>query len=117
MKKRIKKNNLSRARDKRHQMLKSLANSLIFYEKITTTPAKMRSLKMYLEKLITKAKRGTLHDRRLLIKNLGNEVAVKKMMEVYGPKYQQRPGGYLRATKVANRAGDNAAQVLVEFVK
>jgi large subunit ribosomal protein L17 len=116
MKKRIKKNNLSRARDKRHQMLKSLANSLIFYEKIQTTPAKMRSLKVYLEKLITKAKNGSLHDRRLLIKDLGNEIAVKKMMDVYGPKYKERPGGYLRTTKTANRHGDNAEQVIIQFV-
>jgi len=116
MKKRIKVNNLSRARDKRSQMLKSLSNSLIFYEKIKTTPAKSKVVKAMLEKLITKAKRGTLHDRRLIFKGLSNEIATKKLMEVYGPKYKDRKGGYLRTTKVANRHGDNSPQVIMEFV-
>lgn len=116
MKKRIKKNNLSRARDKRSQMIKSLTNSLIFYEKITTTPAKSRVLKSFVEKLITKAKSNSIHNRRLITEAIGNDIAVKKLLEVYGPKYAKRPGGYLRATKVGNRAGDNAAQVMVEFV-
>ena len=116
MKKRIKTNNLSRARDKRSQMIKSLTNSMIFYEKIKTTPAKSRLVKSFLEKLITKAKSGTIHDRRLITKAIGNEIAVKKLLEVYGPKYLKRDGGYLRATKLANRAGDNSPQVLLEFV-
>lgn len=97
-------------------MIKSLTNSLIFYEKIATTPAKSRVLKSFLEKLITKAKTGTLHNRRLIMKAIGNEIACKKLIEVYGPKYVTRPGGYLRATKIENRPGDNAPQVLVEFV-
>lgn len=116
MKKRIKKNNLGRIRDKRHQMIKSMTNSLVFYERITTTPAKAKVVRSFAEKLITSAKKGSLHDRREILKKISNEIATKKLMEVYGPKYKDRKGGYLRLTKTEPRHGDNSAQVILEFV-
>lgn len=116
MLKRVKGKKLGRLKDKRDQLVKSLANSLIFYEKITTTPIKGKVLKSFMDRLITRAKKGTLHDRRLVMAKIGNEIAVKKLFEVFGPKYRERQGGYTRLTKTMNRRGDNSAQVLVEFV-
>ena len=116
MKKRVKKRRFGRIKDKRDQMIKSLANSLIFYEKVETTVAKGKTLKPFVEKLISKSKSGSLHDRRTLLKKIGSEIAVKKLIEVYGPKYKDRAGGYLRLTKTRARHGDNAPMAIVEFV-
>jgi large subunit ribosomal protein L17 len=106
----------SRLKDKRDQMMKSLSTSLIFYEKIETTLAKAKSLRPFVEKLISRSKNATLHDRRLLKSAIGNEIAVKKLVEIYGPKYQDRAGGYLRITKTGISAGDSAPTAIVEFV-
>lgn len=116
MLKRIKGKKLGRLKDKRDQLIKSMANSLIFYEKITTTTVKGKVLKSFMDRLISRAKKGSLHDRRIVLAKIGNEVAVKKLFEVFGPKYIDRQGGYTRLTKTINRHGDNSPQVLVEFV-
>ena len=97
-------------------MIKSLANSLIFYEKVETTTTKSKVLSSFIEKLITRAKKGSLHDRREILKKISNEIATKKLLEVFGPRYLDRKGGYTRITKTRNRANDNAPMALVEFV-
>lgn len=116
MLKRVKGKKLSRIKDKRDQLIKTLANSLIFHEKIETTLVKGKVVSSFVEKLVSYAKRGTLHDRRLILKKISNEIATKKLMDVFGPKYKERQGGYTRVTKTEPRHGDNAPQVLVEFV-
>ncbi len=69
------------------------------------------------EKLITTGKENTLHRRRLLIKAISQEPAVKKVLEVLGPRYAKRAGGYIRAMKLQPRQGDGAEQVVLEFVE
>ncbi len=105
-----------RLKDKREQMIKSLANSLIFYDKIETTETKAKVLKSFIDRLVTKAKAGTLHDRRQILRYLDNEIATKKLIEVYGPKYKERTSGFTRLARTGNRAADNAPMVLIEFI-
>ena len=107
---------LSRNRDSRRLLLKNMADSLVLYERIQTTPAKAKALRSFVEPLITKAGSNTLATRRYLLRHLQTENSVKKLIEVLGPKYKDRPGGYTRILKVANRKGDNASQVVIELV-
>ncbi len=107
---------LSRDRDSRRALLKNLADSLVLYERIQTTPAKAKALRSFVEPLITKAAENTLASRRYLLRHLQTENSVKKLIEVLGPKYKDRPGGYTRILKIANRKGDNAPQVVIELV-
>ncbi len=107
---------LGRPAGQRRALLKNLANSLILYERIQTTEAKAKALKPYLEKMITRAKVDSLHNRRQLLKILPTKNAVKKMFEVIGPKYKNHQGGYLRITKLEPRQGDAAKMAIIEFV-
>lgn len=97
-------------------LVKNLAGSLILYEKIKTTDARARVVRTYVEKLVTLGKVPSLANRRLLLKRLPTENAVKKVLEVLGPRYVERKGGYTRLTKLGSRLGDRAKVVLVEFV-
>ena len=108
---------LSRDTKERKALLKSLANSVILYEKVVTTQAKAKSVKPFIEKLVTIAKVDSLQARRNLISKLGLENSVNKLLEVVGPTFKERPGGYLRLTKLGSRAGDRAPMVAVEFVE
>jgi len=107
---------LGRPAAQRKALLKNLANSLILYEKITTTEAKAKALKPYLEKMVTRAKVDSLHNRRELLKVLPTKNAIKKIFEVLGPKYKTRSGGYLRIIKLEPRKGDAAEMAVIEFV-
>jgi len=101
--------------DQRRKLLRSLASSVILYEKIVTSYANARAAKAYTEKCITKAKENTLHSRRLLLSKL-SPMAVKKVMEVLGSKYKDRKGGYTRMTKLNNpQAG--ASKAMLELVE
>ena len=101
--------------DQRRKLLKSLASSVVLYEKIVTSYANARAAKTYTEKCITKAKENTLHARRLLLAKL-SPMAVKKAMEVLGAKYKDRKGGYTRMTKLNNpQAG--ASKAMLELVE
>jgi large subunit ribosomal protein L17 len=100
----------------RRALYKNLANSLILYEKIKTTEAKAKAIKAKVERMITRAKVDSLHNRRELIKILPTKNAVKKLFEVLGPKYKERSGGYLRIIKTGPRQGDGAKMVVIEFV-
>lgn len=108
---------LSRNTKQRKSLLKGLANSVILYEKVTTTEAKAKAVRPYLEKLVTIAKEDNLQARRRLIAKLGLQNSVNKLLEVIGPTFKNRAGGYLRITRLLPRAGDAARMVVVEFVE
>ena len=108
---------LDRKAAPRKALLINLAESLVLYEKITTTKAKAKAVSSFVQKLITKAKKQDLANRRELIKKLHTRNAVNKLMEVLGPRYQERKGGYTRITKSKNRVGDGAEEVVIELVK
>lgn len=110
-----KKKKLGRGMDQRRKLLRSLASSVILYEKIVTSYANARAAKSYTEKCITKAKGNTLHSRRLLLAKL-SPMAAKKAMEVLSSKYKDRKGGYTRMTKLNNpQAG--ASKAMLELVE
>jgi large subunit ribosomal protein L17 len=96
--------------------MKGLAESLIKYESIETTFYKGKEIVPYVEKLITKAKRGTLHDRRLIIRSLQTTETAHKLIDEITPKLGARNSGYLRVKRSSLRRGDNAQMARVEFV-
>jgi len=116
MKHRHKGKKLGRKKDPRKALMRSLATSLILYEKIKTTEAKAKALKPVVEKLITKSKNNNLATKRQLLEYLYLENAVKKILEELGPRYKDRQGGYTRITKTGIRLGDGAKMVQIEFV-
>lgn len=107
---------LSRDKDSRRTLLKNLAESLILYEKIKTTEAKAKAVRSFTERLITRSKEDTLANRRYLLRNLYTEKSVKKLLEVIGPRYKDRSGGYTRIIKIKRRTGDDAKIVQIELV-
>lgn len=107
---------LDRKKEPRKALMRNLATSLIVYEKINTTEVKAKVLRPYVEKMITKGKKGTLAARRELLKDLFLESAVSKVMEELAPKYKERSGGYLRITKLVPRQGDGSKMARIEFV-
>lgn len=111
-----KKITLDRNKAARRALLTNLAESLILYEKIRTTKAKAKALKSVVEKLITIAKKNTLAARRMLDKKLYTDNAAKKLMEILGPRYAKKRGGYTRVVMVKNRVGDGAEEAIIEFV-
>jgi large subunit ribosomal protein L17 len=96
--------------------MKGLAESLIKYESIETTFHKGKEIVPYVEKLITKAKRNTLHDRRLIIRSLQTVESANKLIDEITPKLTTRNSGYLRVKRSTLRRGDNAQMAKVEFV-
>lgn len=117
MKHRSKTTILGRKKAPREALLRGLATSFIIYEKITTTEAKAKAVKPIVEKLITTAKAGDLTARRKLLSVLYHKKAVSKALEVLGPRYKERNGGYTRIVRIGKRQGDNADMVNLEFVK
>lgn len=107
---------LDRKKASRTALLKNLAVSLIVYEKIKTTEAKARVLRPIVEKLITRGKVNNLANRRQLLKFLPDSKAVEKILDVLGPKYKNRPGGYLRIIKIGQREGDGARVAEISLV-
>lgn len=97
-------------------MLRNLASSILLYEKVKTTKAKAQAVRPLVERMITASKAGDLNARRGLIKVLLQKNAVKKALEVLGVRYQNRPGGYTRTTKLGVRPGDGAEMVQIELV-
>lgn len=102
----------------RTALLRTLAVSLIEKGSIQTTEAKAKELRPYVEKLVTKARTGTLASRRLIESRLGQMKASKRLVEVIGPKFKERNGGYLRITKLGlRRTGDGAKEAIISFVE
>ncbi|UYM03799.1 50S ribosomal protein L17 [Solicola gregarius] len=98
-------------------MLANLATSLFEHGQITTTEAKARRLRPYAEKLISKARVDTLHNRRQVLKVIRDKSVVHELFTEIGPGYASRPGGYTRITKVGPRKGDNAPMAVIELVE
>ena len=98
------------------QIISNLISALIEHEKIETTVTKAKTVRPYAEKVITKAKSGTLHDRRQVLKMIQNKSVVAKLFDEIGPKYEDRNGGYTRIIKAGFRYGDNAPMAVIEFV-
>ena len=116
MRHRNKKRILDRKKAPRKAMLRSLATSVILYEKIKTTPARAKATRSIVERLITHAKKNNLTSRRKLTETLYHKKAVAKALEVLGPRYATRAGGYMRIIKLGKRQGDGADVVQLEFV-
>ena len=107
---------LGRCSSHRWAMLGNMAASLFIEGSIVTTETRAKELRRVAEKLITKAKSGTLSDRRLVIARIPHKEAVIKLFDELGPKYAERNGGYTRIVKIGQRKGDGALEVLLELV-
>ena len=108
---------LNRTHEHRIAMFANMAGSLIVHEQIKTTLPKAKELRPIVEKMVTLARRGDLHARRLLASRLKDDSAVAKLMDVLGPRYADRPGGYVRVLKAGFRYGDMAPMAIIEFVE
>lgn len=97
-------------------ILANLASDLIMYEKVTTTAAKAKAVRPLAEKLITKARRGDIHARRTVLKTITNKEVVHRLFDEVAPRYEDRPGGYTRITKLGPRRGDGAEEAIIELV-
>jgi large subunit ribosomal protein L17 len=108
---------LSRMAGPRKALLRSLATQVILHERITTTFEKAKEVQPLVEKLITRAKSGTMHDRRIAGKTLSSaDKSLDKLFIELGPLYQDRQGGYTRIIKIENRSGDNARMAVIELL-
>lgn len=97
-------------------ILSNLAQELFWDERVTTTVAKAKMLRPYAEKMITKARRGSLHDRRMILRDIGDTEVVTRLFDEVAPRYAERPGGYTRLLRLGRRRGDGAEMAIVELV-
>ncbi len=109
-------NHLGRTASHRKAMLSNMATSLILHKRITTTVAKAKALRGYVEPLITKSKDDTTHSRRTVFSYLRDKYAVTELFRNIAPKIADRPGGYTRIIKLGKRLGDNAEMAMIELV-
>ena len=109
-------NHLGRTASHRSAMLSNMASSLIMEKRISTTVAKAKALRKYVEPLITKAKSDTTHSRRVVFSYLQNKESVQTLFHEVADKIAARPGGYTRILKTGNRLGDNADMCIIELV-
>lgn len=98
-------------------LLANLAKALFEHGKITTTEAKARRLRPVAERLVTKAKKGDIHNRRLVLQTITDKSIVHTLFTEIAPRYENRPGGYTRITKIGPRRGDNAPMAVIELVE
>ena len=116
MKHNIKNKKLNKNSSHRKALFMNMSNALIKHEQITTTLAKAKELRRFVEKLITLGKKGDLQSRRKTISVLNDQKMTKKIFDVVAPRYQKRNGGYTRIIKLGNRFGDNAPTAVIELV-
>ncbi|MCF6353425.1 MAG: 50S ribosomal protein L17 [Cyclobacteriaceae bacterium] len=109
-------NHLSRTKSHRAAMLSNMASSLILSKRISTTVAKAKALRKYVEPLLTKSKTDDTHSRRVVFSYLQNKESVSELFNEVAEKIATRPGGYTRILKTGNRAGDNAEMCIIELV-
>jgi len=109
-------NHLGRTSSHRKSMLANMAASLILHKRISTTTAKAKALKTYVEPLITKSKEDSTHSRRVVFSYLKDKTAVAELFRDVSPKIGERPGGYTRILKTGHRIGDNADMCILELV-
>ncbi len=107
---------LSRTSSHRKATLRNMVTSLFRHERIETTTAKAKELRPYAERLITLARRGDLHSRRLARRKIEDREVLGKLFDDIAPRYTERPGGYTRILKLGNRKGDAAEMSLIELV-
>jgi len=107
---------LNRTSQHRQMLFRNMSQALIKHEQIVTTLPKAKELRPVVERLITLAKRGDLHARRLAFARLRDNAMVTKLFDVLGPRYEERQGGYIRIIKAGYRYGDSAAMAVIEFV-
>lgn len=118
MRKKVKKTKiLGRSKDHRQALLRNLAQDLILKEKIRTTLAKAKTLRPFVEPLITKARLGTAHAQRQIAAVFYKKEAVENLMRKVAPRYKNRPGGYTRIVKLGRRAKDGAEMAVIELVE
>ncbi len=108
---------LGREKNQRKALVRSLMRSLVLHGGITTTETKAKELRKYIEPLITKARANTLASRRLIVSEIGDAKAAKKLIDVIAPEYKTRPGGYTRVVKLPLRKTDGAKMAHIQFVK
>lgn len=109
-------NHLGRTSSHRKSMISNMASSLILHKRITTTTAKAKVLRTFVEPLITKSKEDSTHSRRVVFGYLKDKEAVAELFREISPRIADRPGGYTRILKTGNRIGDNAEMCVVELV-
>jgi large subunit ribosomal protein L17 len=106
----------NRTAEHRKAMMRNLATSLFLHGRVETTTAKAKELRQFAEPLITKAKRGDLHARRVVARKITDTAAVSKLFGEIGPRYVERPGGYTRVLHLGHRPGDAAEMSIIELV-
>ena len=116
MKHNIKNKKLNKTSSHRKAMFMNLSNALIKHEQITTTLAKAKELRRFVEKIVTLGKKGDLLSRRKAVSILQDQKMSKKVFDVLAERYKARAGGYTRIIKLGNRYGDNAPTAVIEFV-
>lgn len=109
-------NHLGRKSAHRKAMLSNMANSLIEHKRITTTVAKAKALRVFVEPILTKSKTDSTHSRRVVFSYLQNKEVVTELFRDVAPKIADRPGGYTRIIRTGNRLGDNAEMCMIELV-
>lgn len=110
-------NHLGRTTAHRNAMLSNMASSLILHKRLTTTVAKAKALRKFVEPLLTKSKNDTTHSRRTIFSTLQNKESIKELFDSVATKIASRPGGYTRIIKLSqNRLGDNAEMCVIELV-
>ena len=112
----VKKKKLGRNSAQRRALLRSLVTSFLEKERMRTTLAKAKAAKPLAEKMITLAKKDTLHAKRQALSYIYKKPVVKKLFEELGPRFSERPGGYTRIVKIGPRAGDGAEMAILELV-
>jgi large subunit ribosomal protein L17 len=98
------------------KIMANLATELFLHEKVVTTLPRAKAVRPLAEKLITKARRGDLHSKRIVMKTIPNREAMVKLFDEVAPRYADRPGGYTRITKLGPRRGDGAEEALIELL-
>jgi large subunit ribosomal protein L17 len=106
----------NRTAEHRKMMMRNLATSLFLHGRVETTTAKAKELRQFAEPLITRAKRGDLHARRLVARHVTDRAALVKLFSEIGPRYMERPGGYTRVRHLGHRPGDAADIAIIELV-
>lgn len=117
MRHRKKGRHLSRTAEHRKATLRNLATSLFRHGRIRTTTAKAKELRTFAEPLITKAKRGDLHARRIVARSISDKEVLARLFGELAPRYADRPGGYTRVLKLGHRPGDGADMAIIELVE
>ena len=107
---------LNRTASHRRALFANMSAALIKHEQIVTTLPKAKELRRFADRLITLAKRGNLHSRRLAVARVRDEVMVKKLFDLLGPRYKERSGGYTRVLRAGYRHGDSAPMAVIELV-